>query len=153
MRQNVLLVLMSFMGMLLLGNPAEAEDPPDCDPVKGDCIRKIGDKEIILGISPAPIKAMEELVFRIVIRQSPPSPSLMKSEKEEMKELPEEIAVDLTMPGMYMGKNRVILKRESPGKYAGKGIIPPCASGRRLWKATVTVAGIGTVDFLFNVTR
>jgi hypothetical protein len=77
---------------------------------------------------------------------------MRKGEQEEMKELPEEIAVDLTMPGMYMGKNRVILKRESPGKYTGKGIIPLCPSGRKLWKATVTVAGVDAAGFLFNVT-
>ncbi len=68
-----------------------------------------------------------------------------------MKELPEEIAVDLSMPGMYMGENRVMLKRSPDGTYSGKGVIPKCRSGRRLWKATVTVPGAGAAGFLFNV--
>lgn len=151
MKKSVLMVLMLLMEILLLGHSLAAEDAPDCNLERGSCITKIGDKEITFDVSPKPVKAMEELAFRLVIKRNPPSPPLRKGGQEGMKELPEKITVDLSMPGMYMGKNQVLLKKGPDGTYSGKGIIPKCRSGRRLWRATVDIPKTGKVDFTFNV--
>jgi len=126
-----------FLGMLLFGQCTPADDAPDCDPERGVCAKRIGDREIIFRISPKQVKAMEELVFSLVIRPDAPSPG--------------EISLDLSMPGMYMGENRVLLKKSPDGTYRGKGVIPKCRSGRRLWKAAADIPGTGKVDFTFNV--
>ena len=63
------------------------------------------------------------------------------------------ILLDLSMPGMYMGRNEVVLKKNPDGSYSGKGIIPRCPSGRMLWRAAVTVPGAGKVSYTFNVSK
>jgi hypothetical protein len=59
--------------------------------------------------------------------------------------------IDLGMPGMKMGPNRVLLKPLGDGVYEGTGIIVRCPSGKRIWKATVTVPDMGTAGFVFDV--
>lgn len=65
----------------------------------------------------------------------------------------EKLIVDLAMPGMYMGENRVLLKRSADGGFTGIGVIPRCPSGKRLWRATIEIPDTGRVDFLFNVKK
>jgi hypothetical protein len=59
--------------------------------------------------------------------------------------------IDLGMPGMDMGPNRVDLKPTGNGVFEGKGIIVRCPSGRRTWSAKVTLPGCGMVEFIFDV--
>jgi len=59
--------------------------------------------------------------------------------------------IDLGMPGMNMGPNRVELRSVSDNVYEGQGIIVRCPSGRRTWKATVTLPEVGKVEFVFDV--
>ena len=59
--------------------------------------------------------------------------------------------IDLGMPGMHMGPNQVVLEPVKAGVYKGKGIIVRCPSGKRTWRATVTIPDIGEVDFIFDV--
>jgi hypothetical protein len=109
----------------------------DCDIDKGPCSKTVGQRTVVLDIEPKPVRVMRELIFRISVRNG--------GEQREA-------VIELEMPGMYMGTNRVMLKRESSGEYTGKGIIPRCPSGKRLWRATVTIADTVEVDYLFNVT-
>jgi hypothetical protein len=55
------------------------------------------------------------------------------------------------MPAMAMGPNRVILKQVDQNTYEGKGIIVRCKSGKRTWRATVTLPGLGKVEYTFDV--
>jgi hypothetical protein len=59
--------------------------------------------------------------------------------------------IELTMPGMSMGPNRVVLKRAGNNTYQGTGVIVRCPSGRRTWKATVTFPDTGSAEFVFDV--
>ena len=59
--------------------------------------------------------------------------------------------IDLNMPKMNMGRNRVKMGSVAPHVYEGKGIIVRCASGHRVWKATVVVPNLGKADFIFDV--
>lgn len=126
-----------FFLVMLLSFCAAAADRPDCDPDRGVCAKKIGSREIVFRIDPGPVRAMEELVFSLRV-----SPDVSA---------PGGISLDLSMPGMYMGKNRVLLTRSPDGTYRGKGVIPRCRSGRKLWRAAADIPGAGKVDFSFNV--
>jgi len=59
--------------------------------------------------------------------------------------------IDLGMPGMNMGPNRVQLKSAGNATYEGRGVIVRCPSGRRTWQATVTIPDVGQTDFIFDV--
>ena len=110
----------------------------NCDISNSSCTQRLGDVDVILSIKPQPVKAMEDLNFQITLNgataslESPPH-------------------IDLGMPGMDMGPNRVMMKPSGNNSYAGKGIIVRCPSGRTIWQATVTVPGQGTVRFVFDV--
>ena len=57
-----------------------------------------------------------------------------------------EVAVELSMPGMYMGENRIVLRAGGHGQYAGKGALLRCMSGRRDWTAEVVARLPGGVE-------
>ncbi len=59
--------------------------------------------------------------------------------------------IDLSMPGMKMGKNKVKMKMIAKGVYQGTGIIVRCPSGKTIWQATINLSGIGSVNFIFDV--
>ncbi len=48
-----------------------------------------------------------------------------------------DVDVELSMPGMYMGENRIALRPAGDGQYRGEGALLRCASGRRDWLAEV----------------
>lgn len=110
----------------------------NCDAHSGTCKQRLNELDVILEISPRPVKAMQDLRFNLTLSGSTQAPSATPY-------------IDLGMPGMNMGPNRVILKPVGQGMYAGQGIIVRCPSGRRIWQATVTVPDIGTVKFVFDV--
>ncbi len=114
------------------------KDMPGCEIDKGTCSAKAGNAEVILEVTPRPVRAMKELSFTIVVRRSRAA-------------LPGVLTLDLAMPGMYMGNNRVLLRRTAEGTYEGKGVIPRCPSGGRLWKAAVDIPKEGGAAFTFNV--
>jgi uncharacterized GH25 family protein len=68
---------------------------------------------------------MSELLFSVIIL------------KNGLPVTNAEVIVDLTMPGMYMGKNQVFLKSTKDNKYEGAGVIPFCPSGSKRWMAEV----------------
>ena len=123
-----------------LAGAAGAEKIADCEIDKGPCSKVIGTTEVILDINPKPVKAMKELSFSVTLI----------GEGKEISAIGV-ITLDLSMPGMYMGKNSIILKRGGPFTFSGKGVIPRCPSGKRLWQATVKIPKIGSASFLFNV--
>ncbi len=129
---------LEFFNKKGIGETAGAErSSPDCDVDSGECEKKTIGREVIFSVTPKPVKAMEELTFRLVVRPDPPSSAVP--------------ILGLGMPGMYMGKNQVLLKRGPDGTYTGKGVIPRCPSGRRLWRATVEIPDGEKVSFTFNV--
>ena len=108
----------------------------NCDAHKGACSQTIDGLTVSLEITPRPVKAMQDLVFKVSLSGSPPAQSPY---------------IDLGMPAMKMGPNRVELKDNGTGAYEGRGVIVRCKSGRRTWFANVTVPGTGEVKFIFDV--
>jgi hypothetical protein len=113
-----------------------ADKTADCLIDQGPCVKTVGNREVIFSIEPKPVKTMREITFVVHIVGRNIAPTLL---------------LDLSMPGMYMGRNEVVLKKRPDGKYVGKGILPRCPSGKRLWQAEIDIPGSGKVSFRFNV--
>jgi hypothetical protein len=63
------------------------------------------------------------------------------------------VCISLTMPGMAMGGNRLILRPSAPGSFWGSGVIPLCPSGATVWQADVsieTAKGRDVAAFVFS---
>jgi hypothetical protein len=130
---------MLFFLTVILPITAQAMDHSkmtNCDVHKGTCTQKLQNTDIILDISPKPVRAMTDLKFTITLTS---------------KQGVSEPFIDLGMPGMKMGPNRVLLKSNGKGVYSGTGTIVRCPSGKRIWQATVTVPDMGSVEFIFDV--
>ena len=108
----------------------------DCDIQTGPCTKSLPGCQVTLDILPKPVKAMRDLTFVLCLAGKKPDA---------------EPYIDLDMPAMHMGRNRVRLEPAGKDEYRGKGVIVRCASGKRTWKATVTVPGSGVVEFIFDV--
>ena len=122
---------------LIVPHTADGSDSEiNCDAHRGACSQSLGNHTVSLEITPRPVKAMQDLVFKISISGNPPVKSPY---------------IDLGMPGMKMGPNRVLLKPAGQGHYEGKGVIVRCPSGRRTWFSNVTIPEVGEVKFVFNV--
>ncbi|MBM3162776.1 MAG: hypothetical protein FJZ79_05570 [Chlorobi bacterium] len=113
------------------------EQKPDCDIHGGPCTKTAGNSAVTLEISPRPVKHMQELLFSVTVK---PCASL-----------PDNLLLDLSMPGMEMGKNQVRLVRKGNCLYQGKGLIVKCMSGRKLWKATLLSEKLNNPAFTFDV--
>jgi hypothetical protein len=98
-----------------------------CDIQHGPCTRKSGDMTIIFDVLPKPVRTLSELHFLVTLKRN--NAPITDST----------VALDLSMPGMYMGKNRPVLKHRGQGEYQGTGIITRCTSGQKIWQARVTV--------------
>ncbi len=101
------------------------------------CTVTAGQRTVTLNIEPKPVKHMKELTFSVTVTPC--------------DKLPETLLLDLSMPGMQMGKNQVTLVKKSACLYEGKGIIVRCMSGRTLWQATVLSDTLNNPAFVFNV--
>lgn len=107
-----------------------------CDIQEGPCTKELAGMTVTLDILPKPVKAMKDLQFQVTLSGGKPTTAPY---------------IDLGMPGMDMGPNRVELRPVKDNVYEGQGIIVRCPSGRRTWKATVTLPGAGKVEFIFDV--
>jgi hypothetical protein len=130
-----------FLGLLLFsayqtGVSSAAEVKVDCDIQSGGCQKQINGSTVYLEIFPKPVKAMKDLTFQV------------KISGDSILEAP---FIDLGMPGMKMGPNRVILKKKDAETYEGSGVIVRCKSGKTIWQATVTLPDIGSTVFTFDV--
>jgi hypothetical protein len=110
----------------------------NCDLHAGSCTQSLLKNTVTLEVTPRPVKAMQDLSFRVTLNgELPPNAGPPY--------------IDLGMPGMNMGPNRVRLAPAGNSVYEGSGVIVRCPSGRRIWRATVTIPGRGRIDFIFDV--
>ena len=121
---------------LTAGGPNSKSQTVNCDVHAGPCSATLMGNKVSLDIGPKPVKAMQDLTFTLALAN------------ETKVDAP---YIDLGMDGMNMGKNRVILRPFGGSVFQGKGVIVRCPSGRRTWKARVTVPKIGSVEFIFDV--
>jgi hypothetical protein len=108
----------------------------DCNVHVGPCRAHISGTKVSLDIEPKPVKAMRDLTFTVTFAGG----TFVAAPY-----------IDLGMPNMNMGRNRVTLKQVGDLVYRGEGVIVRCPSGRRTWKAKVTVPEVGSVEFVFDV--
>jgi hypothetical protein len=127
----------------MISNPGEAipagsspETLSTCDIQKGPCAKELAGLIVSMDILPKPVTAMKELKFQVTLSGGTPETAPY---------------IDLGMPGMNMGPNRVELRRVRDNVFEGQGIIVRCPSGRKTWKATVTVPEAGKAEFIFDV--
>ena len=98
-----------------------------CDAGLRSCAADAGGVRVVLALSPHPPAPLKELDAAVQLsRGAAPVAGA-------------EVAVLLTMPGMFMGENRIPLAATGEGRYAGKGALLRCSSGRRDWLAEVVV--------------
>ncbi|MBP2673898.1 MAG: hypothetical protein H6Q84_738 [Deltaproteobacteria bacterium] len=109
---------------------------PDGPPMNNMLRSAAGAQEVRLSVSPWPPPAMRELAFTVRL------PGYAGDA------LP---YIDLSMRGMEMGRNRVLLSREADGSFRGTGVIVRCRSGRKDWEAAVTVPGEGKAVFRLDL--
>ncbi len=139
--QSAYSLLIFTVACFILSSASRAGEQPSsrgehCNIHQNPCSMEIGDCTIILDITPKPVKAMEELIFTVTL------------EKNCSSGVP---VIDLSMPGMIMGENKVILRKIGEGVYQGTGVIVRCPSGRKTWQAAVTIPEKGTAEFIFDV--
>ena len=126
-----LIIIVTPTDKLFAGTPTI-----NCQAHEGLCSLALGKETVTLEILPRPVTAMQASTFLVTL--SGPTP----------KQAP---FIDLGMPAMKMGPNRVQLKSVEDGVYRGKGVIVRCKSGRRTWFANVVVPDMGNVKFVFDV--
>jgi hypothetical protein len=136
------LVFWAALFALLLVLPcAKADDRAssiiNCDIQMGPCAQMVGGHKVTLEISPRPVKAMQELTFKVTI--------------EGVADPAKSPYIDLNMPAMDMGRNRVLLTHQGQGVFQGQGVIVRCRSGRRTWQAKTTFPDLGSACFIFDV--
>ncbi len=107
-----------------------------CDIQKGPCTKELAGLTVTLDILPKPVAAMKDLKFRVTLSG------------EKKTGIP---TIDLGMPGMDMGPNRVELRCVKDNVFEGQGTMVRCPSGRRTWRATITLPQAGKVEFVFDV--
>ena len=107
-----------------------------CDIHQGPCTKELAGMMVTLDILPKPVTAMKDLKVLVAL----------SGEKKNTAPY-----IDLAMPGMNMGPNRVGLRRVKDNVFEGQGIFVRCPSGRRTWKAMVTLPEVGNVEFVFDV--
>ena len=130
------LLLLRMFASSVIASENESSAPADCDIQKGVCIQALEGGNVTLDILPRPVTAMTDLTFRITLQNLVPAGDPY---------------IDLDMPGMKMGPNRIPLRKTSEGLYTGSGVIVRCRSGRTLWQADITIPGVGKAAFSFNV--
>ncbi|MEI6652864.1 MAG: hypothetical protein WCL42_09865 [Chlorobiaceae bacterium] len=125
-----------FASIMMVGSTLHASAVDNSIHEKA-CSVTVGQRTVTLNIEPKPVKHMKELTFSVTVNPC--------------DKLPETLLLDLSMPGMQMGKNQVTLVKKSGCLYEGKGIIVRCMSGRTLWQATVLSDTLNNPAFTFNV--
>jgi len=131
---SLLFVLSISSASIAAGN---GHSKVNCAIQDGPCIQEVNGHRVTLEVLPRPVKAMQDLIFKVSI-----DGDVMLSK------LPH---IDLNMPAMNMGRNRVSLKSKEKNSYEGSGVIVRCKSGHRIWRATVNLPGMGKADFIFHV--
>jgi hypothetical protein len=131
-----ILFLTFFLFAALIEGSFAAEATPDCGIHESSCTKTIGNYSVELDVHPKPVTAMQDLTFRVSVTG------------DAISQAP---YIDLGMPGMHMGRNRVDLKPSTTTSYEGQGVIVRCPSGKRIWRATVTLPSIGKAEFTFDV--
>ncbi len=139
-----IILLAGFTGACRL-SPTEAET--DCEIDKGSCTKRIGNTVVTFDVHPKPIRVMKLLSFTLIVDLKDST----SGAKKEFREVPDELTIYLGMPGMYMGRYFIPMKKGPDGIHRGEGVIPRCPSGKKLWLVEADIPQEGKIGFTFNV--
>jgi hypothetical protein len=128
---------LALLSSMLIAGSTVTADTREANIHQGPCTVMAGNRSVSLNIEPKPVSTMKELTFSVTVKPC--------------DKLPETLLLDLSMPGMEMGKNQVTLVRKNACLYEGKGIIVKCMSGRTLWQVTILSDELKNPAFTFNV--
>ena len=92
----------------ITANGKSKQQPVPCDAHKGPCTGYLAGSKVSFEISPKPVKAMRDLKFTLSLTGGKP----IKNPH-----------IDLSMPKMNMGRNRVSLKPIGESVFQGTGTI------------------------------
>ncbi len=145
MKRVVILLLSAVFIISAAGSVSgrEAVIRTVCDINNGACVAKTADSnfDVTFDITPKPVAAMRELVFQVAVKDKNGTVTNAA------------VKIELSMPGMYMGKNEIALT-PLRDRYEGSGIIVRCPSGKKIWQADVIIRSqnktAGTL-FIFEV--
>jgi len=129
-------ICLGFFAPMLSAADGKSGSLVNCDVQSGVCTRMLDGRTVTLEMLPKPVKAMADLTFRVAVG------GLSDNAHPY---------IDLNMPAMNMGANRIALKPAKPGVYEGRGVIVRCRSGDRTWRATIVLPGMGSIEFVFDV--
>ncbi len=133
----VLFLFFTLMCPIIHAAGSDETGAINCNIQESACTQSLGDGTVTLDIFPKPVKAMADLTFELILSGLT---------------LTTAPYIDLGMPGMKMGPNHVLMKpSDQKHTYTGTGIIVRCPSGRTIWKADVTLPGVGSVEYVFDV--
>ncbi len=107
-----------------------------CNLNTGPCSVAVGNRTVTLEIMPKPARTLAPITFAIAVSD---------------RVVADQLIVDLSMPEMYMGTNRIVARRTGGSTFVGKGIIPHCPSGKKLWQASIELADAQAAAFRFHV--
>jgi nitrogen fixation protein FixH len=96
-----------------------------CDAGTRPCAASVGDLRVVLELAPRPPLPLKALAMVVQLTRNGAPADVT------------EAFVELSMSGMFMGDNRIVLRPQGEGRYAGEGVLLRCASGRRDWVAEV----------------
>lgn len=108
---RLLIAMLNLMILSIWSGIGSGQDKPDrvkCDIHAGPCYAALKGVKVSLDIKPKPVKAMQNLTFTVSFAGEKPGADPY---------------IDLGMPGMNMGRNRVTLKPAGESVFQGKGVI------------------------------
>jgi hypothetical protein len=144
MKNHICMFTISLLVVSLVSLPGHSragnkyQEMINCQLHEGACTQSLKESTVTLTVTPRPVNAMQDLLFQVSLKGKLPPEAKPPY-------------IDLGMPGMDMGPNRVQLKSTGNATYEGKGVIVRCRSGRRTWQATVTIPDVGRTEFIFDV--
>ena len=144
-RYGILSICTGLVLAIVIAGPQSnaAGDRIDCAIQDGPCRKTTGSGlEVLFDVTPRPAAAMRELEFSLSLRKNG-KPVTGAS-----------LLLDLSMPDMFMGNNQPRLIEAQAGTYRGRGVIPRCPTGSRIWRALIAIRQSGSVEqvsFLFEV--
>ena len=137
LRGQLIAGLLSLL-LFIAAIPLDAEPRANSNAIhSGPCSKQSNSHTVTLDITPRPVRAMQPLLFRVSV--------------EPAGDLPPVLMLDFSMPGMYMGQNRMKLVRTASGAWEGRGVIVRCMSGKKLWQLMLLSPELGNPAFSFDV--
>lgn len=109
-----------------------------CEPLKKDCIAKVGDGELLWFIE-SPIHYLKPFQSKIQFNNISANEII-------------HVSVEFVMQGMRMAANRSVFSQQSKDIWQAQSVLPICASGRKDWLAIVrleTKQGVWQSGFEF----